>query len=90
MIISAQDKSALTALAHGEGAVALEYLAKLLYDYYAHEVIIAEKEAIYRHQGAALLAEWLTKLPKGLRENGNGPISSATATVGSTPSDYSY
>ena len=68
MNITKEDRAYLNALAAGPGAEALEYLAKRLFDYYAHEAVYSEGDATKRHQGAATLADWLKKLPKGLRD----------------------
>lgn len=71
MLINKEDRIYLNLFATDAGSEALEYLADKLYDYYAHEAVIADGNDILRHQGAARLAEWLKKLPKGLRNHGD-------------------
>jgi len=71
MLINKDDRAYLNLFATDTGGEALEYLAKRLYEYYAHEAVIADGNEILRHQGAARLAEWIKKLPQGLRNHGD-------------------
>ena len=75
MYITKEDSIKLNYLAKGDGADALEYLADKLYEFFAHETVIAEGTMVIQNQGAARLAEWLKKVPKALRvmseTNGN-------------------
>ncbi len=68
MIISKQDEVKLNTFAHGSGAEALEYLAKLLWEYYSKETVFCTPDQKEKNSGAAQLADWLMKLPKGLRD----------------------
>ncbi len=68
MIYTKQDEARLNIFAYGAGAEALEYLADLLYNYYADQTIYlsVDKEL---NSGKAQLAKWLKSLPKGLRDS---------------------
>lgn len=68
MIISKEDMIKLNYLAHGNGAEAIEYLGKLLWDYYANETVYCTPDQKNKNSGAAQLADWLRKLPKGLQD----------------------
>lgn len=65
--IKKEDISKLNVLAKGDGAIAIEYLSNLLYDYFTNELVNADGNIILRHQGAAQLAEWLKQLPKAIQ-----------------------
>lgn len=75
MHINKEDRVYLNLFATDAGGEAIEYLAKKAYEYYAHEAVIADGNDILRHQGAARFAEWLQKLPKGLRNHGDATSS---------------
>lgn len=65
MNITQEDKIKLNYLARGEGALAIEYLADLLYNYYAKQTVYVPTDKD-KNSGAAQLADWLKQLPKGL------------------------
>ncbi len=70
MLLTQEDRIKLNYFANGDGEAALEYLAERIWDYYSKETVYSDANDILRNQGAARLAEWIKKLPKGLR---NGP-----------------
>ncbi len=79
MIISKDDRAYLNIFAAGQGEEALLYLAKKIHEYYTNELMTTEGNSVYRSQGAAQLADWLKKLPKGLRD---GNATSIPANLG--------
>lgn len=66
MIYSKEQAIALNYLSRGEGEAALLLLADIAYKYYAHQALINNGEQGIKDKGAALFAEWLKGLPKGL------------------------
>lgn len=72
MLLSKQDEIKLNVLAHGAGAEAIEYLAERMWAYYTHELAFTDTDKD-KNAGAAQLADWLKKLPKGLQDGRHDP-----------------
>lgn len=67
MYLSNEDKAKLMFLATPAGEDALMYLAQKLWEYYSQETVYSDGDLSKENKGAAKVAQWLKKLPEGLK-----------------------
>lgn len=66
MVINDELKFKLGYFTSKNGSESLTDLAEALWEYYSNECTVTSGDQLYRNQGAAQLAKWLSELPKRL------------------------